>query len=128
MMWFSFSAPGVSRGTQKRAEPLPRASAVSRSAFLGGPDEILASESERTCKGRISTGGAKKAERRRAPGAARRSRQAKLCPRDPGQHSGTASHQIEPRSNEHSTSALMLATQDATDVDRMGCGNGAGRT
>ena len=32
-MWFSFSAPGVSRGTRKRAEPLPR----TRSAFSGGP-------------------------------------------------------------------------------------------
>jgi hypothetical protein len=35
--------------------------------------------------GRISAGGAKKAERRRAPGAARHScRQAKPCPREKG--------------------------------------------
>ena len=53
---------------------------------ITGPGEILVSDTRTDPKGRILAGGAKKAERRRAQGAARRTRrQAKQCPRDPGQ-------------------------------------------
>ena len=44
---------------------------MSRSAFLGEPGEILVSDQRTYPSGRISIGGAEKAERRRAQGAAR---------------------------------------------------------
>src|SRR5215831_639992 len=79
--YISFLLSSRSRpGHTKASGTAPKSEAVSRSALSGGPAGFRRA-SRADPQGRILTGGADKAERRRAPGAVRPlGRQAPQCP------------------------------------------------